>query len=165
MRRRALAAPIRTSVGAILTALALVACGQQSTTTSHSSSAAQSGGAVTVTPGTGGPRTTFTVHFVARGSIGPVGGSGVDYTAAVTGAGGAGTHCVGTTSAAARAATKGQPATIVLDPAQAGGSWCLGLHRVRVIELQSPRCASGMMCPQFVRVIATIGTATFRVTS
>jgi hypothetical protein len=175
MRRRAPAAPIRTSVGAILTALALVACGQQSTTTGHaqqssttghSRTASQPGGPVTVTPATGGPRTIFIVHFVARASVAPVGGSGVDYTAAVSGAAGsAAAHCLGATSVQARAATKGLPTMIALDPAGVGGSWCTGIHRVRVIELQGPRCASGMMCPQFVRVIATVGTATFRVTN
>lgn len=160
------AAPIRALVGVILTSLAVIACGQQSTTTGHSQGAPKSSGAVTVTPATGGPRTTFIVHFVAPASVGPVGGSGVDYSAAVTGAVGSATgHCLGATSVQARAATKGLPTMIALDPAHDGGSWCPGLHRVRVIELQSPRCASGTMCPQFVRVIATIGTASFRTTN
>ena len=59
------------------------------------------------------------------------------------------------------AAVKGRPVIVALDPAHLGGRWCTGTHTARVLELQRPRCAAGIMCPQFVRVIAVIGTATF----
>jgi hypothetical protein len=60
-------------------------------------------------------------------------------------------------------AVKGRPVVVTLDPARLGGRWCAGAHTARVLELQRPQCAAGIMCPQFVRVIAVVGTASFEV--
>ncbi len=61
------------------------------------------------------------------------------------------------------AATKGLPVSVALDPARLGGAWCAGVHTARVIEIETPVCNPGTMCPQYVRVIGTVGVARFTV--
>ena len=128
-----------------------------SSTSSSSSSTAASG--VTVTPSSGPPTTVFSVRFVAPASSSTGAGARIGYTLGLTGSGGGG--CVAVRSVPINAAVKGRPVIVALDPAHLGGRWCTGTHTARVLELQRPRCAAGIMCPQFVRVIALIGTATF----
>lgn len=147
-----------------LVSLLPAACGRSST--SSSSTGASGGGAahgLSVTPASGAPTTTFHLRFIAPASSAVSGRSRISYSLGVTGA--ARTGCIGATSAQVRAASEGDPVTIALDPATLGGSWCVGSHVARVLELQRPVCAPGTMCPQYVRVIGTVGTVTFRVTA
>jgi hypothetical protein len=57
----------------------------------------------------------------------------------------------------------GQPASVSLGPAQLGGDWCPGSYTARVEVVARPKCEAGMMCPQFIRVVATLGPATFTI--
>ena len=159
---------------ALAAALGLAACGTRGTsstgaaggssTTSASTStvSAVPGAPVTVAPGSGGPTTVFTVQFVAPASVGPSGQTRIAYTVSVTGGKGAG--CLGTGSAPAGAAAKGLAASVALDPARLHSRWCPGTHAVRVVETAGPVCSPGTMCPQYVRVIGTVGVARFTVT-
>lgn len=163
---------------ALTVALGLTACGTRGTgstslpaggstasttsATPASSASAVPAGRVTVAPGSGGPATVFTVHFVAPSSVAPVGQTRIGYTVSVTG--GQGTGCLGTGSVQAGAATQGLVTSVALDPARLGSRWCPGTHVVRVIETGAPVCTPGTMCPQFLRVIGTVGETRFRVT-
>jgi len=165
----------RTALALVVVGLGLAACGTARTratgapgstastgTTGGSSTTAGPGG-LAVSPQRGGPHTTFTLAFTAPASAEPVGGSRIGYTVAVTG--GVPGSCVGPRSMAVSAATKGLPVSVGLDPAKLGGAWCAGVHAARVIEIETPVCNPGTMCPQFVRVIGTVGVARFRVGS
>lgn len=168
----------RTVVTLVAVGLALTACGTAQT---HSTTgpgalpgagagaagtrsvATTSGGSagLMVSPGRGGPHTTFTIVFTAPASTKPGSGIRTGYTAAVTG--GASADCAGPRSVAVGAATKGLPVSVSLAPASFGGAWCPGVHTVRVIEIETPVCNPGTMCPQYVRVIGTVGVARFTV--
>jgi hypothetical protein len=60
-------------------------------------------------------------------------------------------------------APAGQAVHVAVDPAQLGGAWCPGAYTARVEVLARPKCAQGMMCPQFIRVVAVLGPVTFRI--
>lgn len=143
-----------------LVAVALAACGSTSLR-SIARSARGAAHGVAVTPGSGHPTTTFHLSFIAPASSGTSGGSRISYSVGVSGP--TSTGCIGATSAEVSPVTKGDPVAVALDPATLGGSWCVGVYAVRVLELQRPVCAPGAMCPQYVRVVETVGTAAFRV--
>ena len=52
---------------------------------------------------------------------------------------------------------------MTLDPAKVGGRWCRGEFTARVTEVQTPVCSANALCPQYVRVVATVARGTFRV--
>jgi hypothetical protein len=52
---------------------------------------------------------------------------------------------------------------VAVGPTQLGGSWCPGTYTARVEVLARPKCGEGMMCPQFIRVVAVLGPTTFRI--
>lgn len=168
---------LRTALAVAGVALTLGACASRNTTTSGSrtapgggssatssasSSASASAAGVAVSPAVGGPDQAFTVAFTARDAAGEINGVRLGYTVAVTGGDGS---CLGARSVQAGPAGAGAPVTVALAPGRLGGRWCVGVHTVRVIEVQTPVCSPGTMCPQYVRVIGTIGTARFTVGS
>lgn len=57
----------------------------------------------------------------------------------------------------------GQTVNVAVGPAQLGGPWCVGTYTARVEVVQRPTCSQGMMCPQFIRVVAVLGPVTFRI--
>jgi hypothetical protein len=59
--------------------------------------------------------------------------------------------------------TAGARGHLRLGPTELRGHWCSGRYAVRVTELSRPFCATGTVCPQFVRVVAVVGTARFLV--
>jgi hypothetical protein len=71
--------------------------------------------------------------------------------------------CVGVHDEAIPSEPAGQTVDVAVGPTQLGGPWCVGSYTARVEVVQRPRCASGMMCPQFIRVIAVLGPVTFRI--
>jgi hypothetical protein len=164
MRRKALAALILLGIAAV-PAISLAGCGsaQPGPGAKRSAGANPAEHGLSVTPSSGSPTTTFSLRFTALASSGAVGGSRIGYTLSLTGFGGTG--CIGARSVPTPAATKGEPVTITLDPAHLGGTWCTGTYTARVVEVETPVCTAGMMCPQFVRVIGTVASATFRVES
>jgi hypothetical protein len=60
-------------------------------------------------------------------------------------------------------APAGRAVHVAVDPAQLGGAWCPGAYTARVEVLARPKCAQGMMCPQFIRVVAVLGPVMFRI--
>ena len=48
-------------------------------------------------------------------------------------------------------------------PPNSAGTWCPGTYTARVEVLARPKCGTGMMCPQFIRVVAILGPVTFRI--
>ena len=148
----------RTVVALVAVGLVLAACGTVRTRTSRGSGASAG---LAVSPAHGGPHTTVTIAFTAPASTGSGGGARTGYTASVIG-GSASGDCAGPRSVAIGAATKGLPVSVALDPARLG-AWCPGVHTARVIEIETPVCNPGTMCPQYVRVIGTVGVARFTV--
>lgn len=149
------------AVAATGCAAALAGCGStnsRSTTATTSSSPVAS--RLSVSPVRGGPATRFALRFVAPASSGPAGSSRVGFTLSLSGGSGGG-GCIGARSVAVPAATRGLPVTVALDPSSLGGAWCPGAHTARVIEVQGPICNPGTLCPQYLRVVGTVGEATF----
>lgn len=155
---------VRTALTLVAVAMTVTACGTRGTSPAVSSGTVAHPGAagLTISPATGGPDATFTVAFTARDASTEINGARTGYTVAVTGGRGS---CLGDRSVQAAAAAAGSPLTVALDPGKLGGRWCAGAHSVRVLEVQTPVCPPGSMCPQYVRVIATLGTARFTVAS
>ncbi|HEY2202120.1 MAG TPA: hypothetical protein VGH56_09530 [Solirubrobacteraceae bacterium] len=144
----------------VLAAVSLAACGQGSTSSSSAHSTSASSG-LRVTPTSGRPTSVFTLKFVAPAATTPGAKSAISYTIGITGP--AGGRCAGSRSLPVPFAQKGETVAVALGPSTLGGNWCVGAYRARVLELQRPVCAAGTACPQYVRVVAVIGTATFRV--
>ncbi len=165
MRRNALAALVPVGIAAVL-AISLASCGQASTSSSSAGASSSTNAGppareLTVTPSTGGPTTTFSLRFIAPASSAVGSASKIGYTLGL--AAPSGSACVASRSIQIPAATKGDPVSVALDPTRLGGTWCQGTYKARVLELQTPVCPPGAMCPQFVRVIETVGTARFMV--
>jgi len=74
-----------------------------------------------------------------------------------------GSGCVGMHAQAVPVAPAGRAVDVSVGPAQLGGAWCPGTYAARVEVLARPKCGEGMMCPQFIRVVAVLGPATFRI--
>jgi hypothetical protein len=186
--RRVVAAVI---VAALMCAAALTGCAQSSNTTSTATSApgvapptagtpttattsttttttgvgtigapgATSG--LTVSPAVGSPHSV--VHFAVTPSYrtGVPGGEDISNALSVMGPQKAG--CVGVHEQGLAALPPGRETTVSLGPAQLGGDWCPGTYTARVEVVERPKCAQGMMCPQFIRVLAVLGPTTFRI--
>jgi hypothetical protein len=156
-------------LAATLAALAASSCGSSNSTSSKSASSTSSGarapahGKLTVTPTSGHRSTRFTFSFTAPQTAGRHGTTQTVYTLTV--AAPFRTGCLADRTASVANAVKGAEASITLDPGKLGGLWCEGTYAARVTELQTPYCAAGTMCPQFIRVVATVGRTTFRVTA
>jgi hypothetical protein len=162
--------PVRAglAVAAGVVAIALSGCGSSSTTSTTRSTTSGPGGAgrvtaaLSVTPATATPTTAVHFSFVAPAASGRFGSTDSVYTLSVVGPHRGG--CVSTTSRTLPAIARGQQVSATLDPGQLGGHWCPGTYTARVDELARPICPVGQACPQFVRLMATVGPATFRVT-
>jgi len=116
---------------------------------------------LTVSPGVRHPGSQLTFAFVAPVASGRQGSQLVSYSLSVTGPSGSG--CVGVREAAAPAVGRHARARIVLGPAQLGAPWCAGPYTARVLELARAACSTGQVCPQYIRVVDTVGTTAFRV--
>ena len=141
---------------------ASTSAGKTGATTSSGSTGGVS--ALTVAPKQGGPTTRFALRFLPPVTSGPRGSTRLGFSLSVTGGTGGG-GCIGARTVPVPAATKGVAVTIPLSPAALGGSWCRGVHTARVIEVQGPVCNPGTMCPQYLRVVGTVGETTFTVSS
>jgi hypothetical protein len=73
------------------------------------------------------------------------------------------TGCIGVHDEPVPSSPAGQTVNLAVGPAQLGGPWCAGTYTARVEVFQRPKCAEGMMCPQFIRVLAALGPVTFRI--
>jgi hypothetical protein len=63
-------------------------------------------------------------------------------------------NTVGASRAGARVFTRLIPA---------GGHWCTGTYKGKIIETTSPHCEPGKACPAFVGILKVVGTFKFRV--
>ncbi len=148
-----------------MVAIAVGGCGQSAKSTSSVTSKAQPStpteSGVSVTPTDGGPRTTFALQFIAPASSGRAGNAKLDFDLGLSAP--RLSRCIGARSVQVPPAIKGKQVRVELDPARLGGSWCEGVYRARVIEVQRPVCGAGAVCPQYIRVAAVVGEATFRV--
>jgi hypothetical protein len=138
-----------------------------STTTSSAASSSvpgRSGAArasLTVTPRTGPATATFSFSFRAPAASGRHGHTELAYSLTVAGPSGPG--CVAVHAATLPKAGVGQLVRARLGPAQLRGSWCPGTYRARADEVERAVCQAGQVCPQFIRLVAVVGPATFRV--
>jgi hypothetical protein len=132
-------------------------------TTTTSSGPASRGGpsALTVSPTTGSPHTVIHFSFTSPGGTGDA-STQLSQSLSVVGPHGGG--CVGMHDQPVPMAPAGQTVSASVGPAQLGGAWCPGTYAARVEVLARPKCGQGMMCPQFIRVVAVLGPATFTIT-
>jgi hypothetical protein len=133
-----------------------------STTTSTATSGAVAGsGPLTVTPTTGSPHSV--IHFAFTAPAGTLASGSDQVSAALSVVGPQKSGCIGLGHRPVLPTAAGQPTTVSLGPAQLGGDWCPGTYTARVEVVARPKCGPGMMCPQFIRVVAMLGPATFKI--
>jgi len=117
--------------------------------------------ALTVSPGVGS--TESVIHFSFRSPTAGAAQSSLQTSSALSIAGPHATGCVGVHDEPVPSSPAGQTVNLAVGPAQLGGPWCAGTYTARVEVFQRPKCAEGMMCPQFIRVVAVLGPVTFRI--
>jgi hypothetical protein len=163
MRRTALSGFSRTSAAAGLAAI-VAACGTagSSRTVTHSRPAAPAATLI-VNPSMGAPTTVFELHFTAPATSAVASGQRQGFQLGLSGP--QKSSCVGSRSVPVPTVAQGVRVNVPLDPANLGGRWCAGTYSARLLEVRTPVCSPGMMCPQFVRVVGTIGRVSFRVVS
>jgi hypothetical protein len=132
------------------------------TTTSATTSVPATGsGTLTASPASGSPDSVIHFAFTPPAGTAPQGRDEVSASLSVMGPQKAG--CVGIHQQPLPSLPAGQQTSVSLGPAQLGGKWCPGTYSARVEIVARPKCGQGMMCPQFIRVVATLGPAIFRI--
>jgi hypothetical protein len=132
-----------------------------STTTTTSGAVARGGpSALSVNPPSGTPQSVIRFSFTAPGGAAGA-GTQISQSLSIVGPHGAG--CVGTHDEAVPVAPAGQTVDLSVGPTELGGAWCPGTYAARVEVLARPKCGQGMMCPQFIRVVAVLGPQTFKI--
>jgi hypothetical protein len=101
--------------------------------------------------------------FTSPVGSGPEGQGGTLISSALSVVGPHGSGCVGVHQEALPSEPAGQSVNVAVGPTQLGGSWCPGTYTARVEVLARPKCGQGMMCPQFIRLVAVLGPTTFRI--
>jgi hypothetical protein len=134
-----------------------------STPTSATTPVATSGGPGTLTasPAAGSPDSVIRFAFTAPAGAATQGREEVSASLSVMGPQKAG--CVGIHEQPLPSLPAGRQTSVSLGPAQLGAKWCPGTYHARVEIVARPKCGQGMMCPQFIRVVATLGPAIFRI--
>lgn len=156
---RAALPSLRRAGAAVGLSAVLAACGTAAST--RTSASARPAVPLTVSPAVGRPGTVFQLRFIVPAASGVRAGTQRGFELGVRGPQKAG--CLGSRTVPVPSAAAGTALDIPLDPARLGGRWCAGSYLARVDEVERPVCAPGMMCPQFVRVVRTVGQVTFRV--
>ncbi|HXD68132.1 MAG TPA: hypothetical protein VNV17_26135 [Solirubrobacteraceae bacterium] len=131
------------------------------TTTTSSTTPGAGSGSLTVSPTTASPHSTIHFAFTAPAGVAAPGPDDVSAGLSVIGPQKPG--CVGLHREPLTSLPPGQHTSVSLGPAQLGGDWCPGTYSARVEVLARPKCGPGMMCPQFIRVVAMLGPATFKI--
>ena len=118
-----------------------------------------------VTPGTGGPRTTFRLSFPSPVQTGQVGSMQRAETVDVHG-----THhpgCVWSGRMAVPAAVTQQLVRVTLTPGKMGSAgartWCTGTFSGSIVQTEHLLCAPPDLCPAIEIRPQTIATFTFKV--
>lgn len=144
----------------LVIAVVLAACGggaSHSTHSTHSTSPpAPVAGRLSIQPPAPTTRSRVTFAFTAPATAGHHGSSQLSFVLTLAGPRHMG--CLGAQIAPVPRAIKGQTASLVL-----GGGWCPGTYAARVQEFARPSCRPGQMCPQYVRLVATVATTSFRI--
>ena len=154
-----------TSAGGAGSASVTTAPSTTSTTTSPTTPTSTTTGAgagpLTVSPTTASPHSTVHFAFTAPAGVAAPGSDQVSAGLSVIGPQKPG--CIGLHREPLTSLHAGQQTQVSVGPAQLGGDWCPGTYSARVEVLARPKCGSGMMCPQFIRVVAMLGPATFKI--
>ena len=132
-----------------------------STTGSATGAPTQSAHGLSVSPGVGSPNSVM--RFAVTPPTLAGGQDGADVSNALSVMGPQKPGCVGIHQQGLAALPSGRATTVSLGPAQLGGDWCPGTYTARVEILERPKCGSGMMCPQFIRVLAALGPVSFKI--
>jgi hypothetical protein len=121
-----------------------------------------------VTPSSGPPRRTFTVHFTAPEASGRVGVQDRRYQLSAAPA-----HprsgCIDSVALSPQATRAGEKLAVALRPRRLGGHWCTGTYTGQVDEISGPACGPptqvqpAIVCPEFATLMSRIGTFSFRV--
>lgn len=138
------------------------------TTSSSSTTAAGSGtvahggpSALGVSPAVGSPHAVL--HFTFSAPAGGAAHAPTQISSSLSVLGPRGMACVGVHDQAIPSGSAGRTVTVAVGPGQLGGPWCPGTYTARVEVVQRPKCGQGMMCAQFLRVVAVLGPVTFRI--
>jgi hypothetical protein len=118
-----------------------------------------------VTPGTGGPRTAFTLSFHSPAPTGQTGSMSRADTVEVHG-----THrpgCVWSGQMAVPPAVAPQLTRVILNPGKMGGgasrTWCTGTFRGSIVQTERVLCGPPDLCPVLEIRPQTIANFTFKV--
>jgi hypothetical protein len=117
--------------------------------------------ALSVNPASGTPQSVIHFSFTSPAASGSQGKSLISQTLSVVGPEHSG--CVGVHDEPVPVAPAGQAVHVAVGPSQLGAGWCPGTYAARVEVLERPKCGEGMMCPQFIRVVAVLGPVTFKI--
>jgi hypothetical protein len=120
---------------------------------------------VSVTPGSGGPRTHFAFRFRVPAAIGTFGSVVRSDTLSVSGP--RGSACRSSATATLRKARKGARAELALAPRPgSAGGWCTGQWHGTLVQTEAVHCAPGpaIVCPALVVAPRTLARFRFRVT-
>jgi hypothetical protein len=133
------------------------------TTTTSSGTSAPTGSAhgLSVSPAVGSPGSVMRFAVTPPNLAGAQDSGDISNALSVIGPQKPG--CTGVHNQGLAALPQGQTTTVALGPAQLGGNWCPGTYTARVEILERPKCGQGMMCPQFIRVLAALGPVSFKI--
>jgi hypothetical protein len=132
------------------------------TTTTSSATTPQGGpSALSVSPTVGSKQSVMRFSFASPAATTTQASTQTSGALSVVGPHQAG--CVGVHDEAIPSEPAGHTVDVAVGPAQLGGPWCVGSYTARVEVVQRPKCAAGMMCPQFIRVVAVLGPVMFRI--
>ncbi len=118
-------------------------------------------GPLTASPASGTPHSVIHFAFMPPDATRAQDHEDVSATLSVMGPQKAG--CIGIHEQPLPSLPVGRQASVSVGPSQLGGDWCPGTYTARVEVLARPKCGPGMMCPQFIRLVAALGPATFRI--
>ena len=117
---------------------------------------------ISVSPASGGPSTTFRLHFTAPDRTGRSGG--LDRRDELTVSGPANRKgCLALASATLGSSRAGARVRATLAPHHLGGQWCTGAFRGRIEEIGRPVCQPARACPEFIVLIRKVGAFKFTV--
>ena len=150
-----------TSSGAGATSPATTAPHTTTTTTSSATTPRGGPSALSVSPTVGSKQSVMRFSFASPAAAATQASTQSSGALSIVGPRQAG--CVGVHDEAIPSEPAGQTVDVSVGPAQLGGPWCAGTYTARVEVVQRPKCAAGMMCPQFIRVVAVLGPVTFRI--
>jgi hypothetical protein len=123
---------------------------------------AAKGTRISVSPASGGPSTTFSLRFTAPDRTGRIGGTERRDELTVSGPVGR-RGCLSSASAVLAASRAGATVRRKLNPRRLGGHWCVGTFRGKIEETGQAICPKGMVCPQVIVLIRTVGAFKFTV--